>query len=320
MARRRYISTEISTDPLVAKLGREHGYFAVLLYTWLIPHAEDDGTAPRDPEEILLKVLPGFRDLTTTDVESALQAMDELGLIKLNGERVYFPAKSFYKYQTYVGESKRRQEEGPSPVMAGKGGEQRKTPENADEQRGTPEKAASPSPSPSPLPSPSPSPTKTKNKKDMSGESAAGLSAEFEEWWEGYPRKDAKKEALAKYKATRRKGVSRDDLFRARDVYARYVRSQGTEKQFMLLGKTFLGPNERWRDWLRGPPVSGRSAEPATVADFADERREIDELFGGDQRAWWQWRKAGKPEIGEWRRGRGNGSARNGEGDRQVPG
>jgi hypothetical protein len=154
----------------------------------------------------------------------------------------------------------------------------------------------------------------------MSGESAAGLSAEFEEWWEGYPRKDAKKEAQAKYRATRRKGVSRDDLFRARDVYARYVRSQGTEKQFMLLGKTFLGPNDRWRDWLRGPPVSGRSAEPATAADFADERREIDELFGGDQRAWWQWRKAGKPEIGEWRRGRGNGSARNGEGDRQVPG
>jgi len=154
----------------------------------------------------------------------------------------------------------------------------------------------------------------------MSGESAAGLSAEFEEWWEGYPRKDAKKEAQAKYRATRRKGVNREDLFRARDVYARYVRSQGTEKQFMLLGKTFLGPNERWRDWLRGPPVTGRSAEPATAADFADERREIDELFGGDQRAWWQWRKAGKPEIGEWRRGRGNGSTRNGEGDRQVPG
>jgi hypothetical protein len=154
----------------------------------------------------------------------------------------------------------------------------------------------------------------------LSGESAAGLSAEFEEWWEGYPRKDAKKEAQAKYKATRRKGVNREDLFRARDVYARYVRSQGTEKQFMLLGKTFLGPNERWRDWLRGPPVSGRSAEPATAADFADERREIDELFGGDQRAWWQWRKAGKPEIGEWRRGRGHGSARNGEGDREKPG
>ena len=42
MARRRYISTAISTDTAVCKLAKKYGEFAAMLYTWMIPHAEDD--------------------------------------------------------------------------------------------------------------------------------------------------------------------------------------------------------------------------------------------------------------------------------------
>ena len=38
MARRRYISTNISTDPKVNILAEKYGDFAALLYTWMIPH------------------------------------------------------------------------------------------------------------------------------------------------------------------------------------------------------------------------------------------------------------------------------------------
>jgi hypothetical protein len=41
--RRRYLSTAISLDPTVNKLARTAGDFAALLFTWMIPHADDDG-------------------------------------------------------------------------------------------------------------------------------------------------------------------------------------------------------------------------------------------------------------------------------------
>lgn len=338
MARRRYVSTEISTDPRVVKLAKRGGYLAVLLYTWMIPHAEDDGTITADPEELLLKVFPGFREITIEDMEKYLHFMNDVGLIILSNGRAYFPCESFYKYQSYISTKNRRNfDPEPDAEIAQIAEECRKTPKNTVSSgenavrdaenavsggdiavRGG-ENAVSLSLSLSPSPS-------LKNIKDMSTGGAAGrsneppnkpeksknktssrdqkdFSNEFEEWWSEYPRKDAKKEALAKYTATRRRGISREDLFKARNNYIRHIRASGTEKQYILLAKTFLGPNERWRDWLKGPPVGGGSAEPAKVADFDTERKEIDELFGGDQREWWAWKKAGKPEINEWRSG-----------------
>ncbi len=363
MARRRYISTEISTDPKVVKLAGRGGYLAVLLYTWMIPHAEDDGTITADPEELLLKVFPGFREVSTEDVEEYLRAMNDVGLIALSDGKAYFPYESFYKYQTYVSTKNRRDFDPVSDAEAGQTAEERrKTPENTvsdgenavrdaetavssgDIAVSGGENAVSLSLSLSPSLTP-------KNIKDMSTGGADGpagevhesdyqdvcevpkirevdqkqgtppvqevheadppksrsaggrkdYSHEFEEWWEKYPRKDAKKEALAKYAAARKRGVLKEDLFKARDNYVRHLRASGTERQFIMQAKTFLGPNERWRDWLKGPPSAGRSAEPAKAVDFDAERAEIEELFGGDQREWWAWRKAGKPEIGKWR-------------------
>lgn len=348
MAHKRFITSGISTDERLAPVAAEDVQCA-LMWPWLLLEFDDWGRAEFSPVRTKLSRFPAFAALSPEDIERAINLFIKHGLMHKYEEddKSYLAVRprSWIKHQTYLVGTKRPGADSkfPAPENPPWSKEEEielritmtRTSDRSKIERQLTETSAANSECqlttadvsrqsgmsvPSLSPSPSPSPTKTKNKKDMSGESAAGLSAEFDEWWEGYPRKDAKKEALAKYKATRRKGVAREDLFRARDVYARYVRSQATEKQFMLLAKTFLGPNERWRDWLKGPPVTGRSAEPASASDFADERREIDELFGGDQRAWWQWRKAGKPEIGEWHRGRGNGSAGNGAGDREKPG
>ncbi len=140
MSRRRFLSTEISLDAKVNRLASEHGDFAVLLYTWLIPHSQDDATLKGTPEEILWAVMPGRRDKTPEDVARALDAMQAVGLLwwdKL-ANTVYFPVESFYKYQTYVKPVNRRSEE------------PRKTLENIEEHCASAENSVSLSPSLSP--------------------------------------------------------------------------------------------------------------------------------------------------------------------------
>jgi hypothetical protein len=107
MARRRYLSSAISTDKLVNRLALEAGDFAALLYTWMIPHAADNATLTGDPEELLMQVFPGRRDKQPEDVAHALAAMVELGLITWEScGCVRFPS-SFYKHQTYISADRR---------------------------------------------------------------------------------------------------------------------------------------------------------------------------------------------------------------------
>lgn len=142
MSRRRYITTDISIDKDVNRMGAKYGDGPVLLYTWLIAHATDDATIKGDPFEILGMVWPSRRDKTEEDVVAGLMAMEEFNLIAWEPEeqRIYFPIKSFYKHQSYVKDANRRKEDHPRFC-----GEQRKTPpiieecrqtaENTDEQR-----------------------------------------------------------------------------------------------------------------------------------------------------------------------------------------
>lgn len=139
MARRRYLTSDISTDKRVNDLARTAGDFAALLYTWMIPHAADDATLPGDPEELLMRVCPGRRDKEPDDVAAALAAMDALGLIAWDraASIVRFP-DSFYRHQTYITE-KRRGSAQPSAPAEGCG-------ETAANQRTSAQNAASRAP------------------------------------------------------------------------------------------------------------------------------------------------------------------------------
>lgn len=151
MSRRRDLSTDISTDKKMKRLSD----FAALLYTWMIPHAGDDCriTGAKDPEEINLLVVPNRRKAD----EEVAAAIDELLDAKLIGQdadgRYFFPAESFYKYQTRVPVEKRVKTPAPGRHSTAK------TPslgENTEEHRRaalSPEIAVLPSPSPSPSPS-----------------------------------------------------------------------------------------------------------------------------------------------------------------------
>jgi DnaD/phage-associated family protein len=117
MARRRYVSTEISIDKEVNKLAIQYGDFAALLFTWMIPHAEDDRTITADPYEILNKVVPARRDKSEEDIQEAIAGMIKYKLLTVveDGKLLKFKPKSFYKYQSYIPVNK-RQEEGYAPM------------------------------------------------------------------------------------------------------------------------------------------------------------------------------------------------------------
>lgn len=103
MARRRNLSTEISTDKRVNQLSD----FATLLYTWLLIHSEDDASFTADPQEINLKVFPG-RQKDLADIEKAINEIARSELIQLaNDGRLYFPLAAFYKHQNYIPTIKR---------------------------------------------------------------------------------------------------------------------------------------------------------------------------------------------------------------------
>lgn len=112
MARRRYVSTNVSIDGRLNRAAMDHSDFVALLYTWMIPHAGDDGMLRGDPDEILAQVFPLRRDLDGTQVREALEVLadERYGLITWDevGRVVAFPAEAYYRYQSYIKDGNRR--------------------------------------------------------------------------------------------------------------------------------------------------------------------------------------------------------------------
>lgn len=174
MARRRYVSTAISTDGKLVKLQKYAGHFGPLLYTWMIPHAGDDCHITSDLGELQLMVIPGFK-VKPEQVTDAVNYMVELDLLRQDERGYYFPPESFYEYQSYIPPAKRWHE-----------GEQQPTPQNAEDHRESPQNAASPPPSLSPSPTPSPSVTPPPSPAPKNAEARERLKGKLtltpEEW------------------------------------------------------------------------------------------------------------------------------------------
>lgn len=133
MSRRRYISTNISTDPKLAALS-SYGTFPMLLYTWAIPHLDDWGRMTGEPLEFKLIVCPAL-DVTVDEVSEALKQIEFVGLWRLytvDGKQyITVPPDKWFKHQSYIAKGKRDDDSGsqiptPPPISE----EQRETPKN----------------------------------------------------------------------------------------------------------------------------------------------------------------------------------------------
>jgi hypothetical protein len=145
MSRRRYLSTDVSVDARINALAEQCGPLAVLLYTWMIPHAADDGSLAGDPLELKLRVVPGLA-ATLAEIRQAVEAMVQLGLLERDeaASLLYFRPAAFYRYQTYVRPENRRAASTPRADAA----EPPAVPRSADDQRAPAASAASVSSSP----------------------------------------------------------------------------------------------------------------------------------------------------------------------------
>lgn len=77
-ARARMLSPTISTSERVNLLSLKDA----LLYTWLLPHADDQGRLTGVPITIKALVVPLREDLSVEDVDRALSEMEDLELIQ----------------------------------------------------------------------------------------------------------------------------------------------------------------------------------------------------------------------------------------------
>lgn len=110
MAERRMISKVISISEKVNSLS----LFGKLLYTWMIPHADDFGRLPGSPAKVRALVVP-MGDETTKDVETAVADMHQKGLIQwyeIGGEK-YIQITNFDDHQS--GLHKRTKSKFPDP-------------------------------------------------------------------------------------------------------------------------------------------------------------------------------------------------------------
>jgi hypothetical protein len=212
----------------------------------MIPHAEDDCTITADADEIKLKVVPGFKKINDSDIEKAIKGILSTGLMfKVNNSTLCFPSESFYKYQSYIPDSKR--------VSRFPTEEHRETPQNAEEPR---------YPSPSPSPSPSPIPI---NIDDL-----------FEQAWKLYPRKEGKGSVSKTQKEKLFKEVGEEQLKRCIERYK--TAKKGTETKYLKQGSTFF--NSGYVDYL-----DKNYEEPQTqtteIKETAYEKakREADEML-----------------------------------------
>lgn len=129
MAERRMISKVISISEKVNSLS----LFGRLLYTWMIPHADDFGRLPGSPAKIRALVVP-MGDETIKDVEATLHDMATRELInwyEVEGEK-YIEISSFDDHQS--GLHKRTKSKFPEPSEA----KPPEKPEKPEENDGTP--------------------------------------------------------------------------------------------------------------------------------------------------------------------------------------
>jgi hypothetical protein len=81
-------------------------------------------------------------------------------------------------------------------------------------------------------------------------------SKEFLDFWEQYPRKNNKHLAYAKYKElTEECNVPHEQIIQASKNYTKACQEKGTGIKYIMHGSTFLGPRDRWRDYLELDPV-----------------------------------------------------------------
>jgi hypothetical protein len=229
MARKRFITSEISTDRKIAKLS-EKNPVAAALWPWFITAFDDWGRMSADPVEVKLTLFPAF-PYTSEDIEEIIKLYHEFGIAyhyEVDGKPyLAVNPEKWLKYQTYIRKSKLEQQKSKipepkdAPWVAKNDTNNDLATKNVAKQQSATINVLSPSPSPSPSPSkeiyicaPDGAQVSTAARTDASVEAEEVTAASeeqkpeksgprspfkskrqeqlFDEFWERYPKKRSK--------------------------------------------------------------------------------------------------------------------------------
>jgi hypothetical protein len=85
---------------------------------------------------------------------------------------------------------------------------------------------------------------------------------EFERLYSLYPsQRGSKKAHWRKWAATRRKGVNQEDLIKSVKNYAAECKKEETDEKYIKQLKTFLGPDEHWKEYLKSNQEADQEVE-----------------------------------------------------------
>ena len=168
MARKRFITSDMSVDERIAEIAVENPV-AALMWPWFITGFDDWGRMEAVPGKIKLSIFPAF-PYTSKDIEEAIDLYDKYGIVhkyEVDGkEYIAIEPEKYYKYQTYIRGEKREKDGSncpppPNPPWGSMKSSAKTSTNNnqrADErtcaQSSADERKCIPSPSPSPSPSP----------------------------------------------------------------------------------------------------------------------------------------------------------------------
>lgn len=202
----------------------------------LLPHCDDEGRAEDDPRLLRAAMFPLWEELRSALVDRWLDELDLIGLIvryEVDGKR-YLQVAQWGDYQK---PNRPIASKLPPPPFSedsvsahGAVSEDSVCAhEHVDAGEGVGEGDVIPPPH---------------------DKRAGAYEADFDAWYEGYPRKIDRKQALAAYKARRREGIDPERLTKARDEYARATAGSDHIKY----AATFLAKDGPWSEWEHGPP------------------------------------------------------------------
>lgn len=105
-----------------------------------------------------------------------------------------------------------------------------------------------------------------------------GYSPEFESFWSVYPRKVSKKDAFKNWNTRLKSKVAASDLIQAATNYSSVCKKRGTLPEYILHPATFLGPNEKYLDYLQievavGAPVQPKHENSDYIRSFIERNR-----------------------------------------------
>lgn len=79
-------------------------------------------------------------------------------------------------------------------------------------------------------------------------------SEDFERFWQAYPveRREQKAAAFKGWKLWLKRGATAEQMITAAQNYGRIEHERGTERRFIKMASTFLGPSAAWQDYADG--------------------------------------------------------------------